>query len=470
LFRPVPLILTAGIALQACSPVGPNYATPRIELPASFVDGGSAELRDASRTAWWGAFGDPLLNEIVEIGLAQNLDILTATERIRTARAAMGRFGISEQFEGGVAAEGRRIETPSGTIIEQSGGAADAFFVFDLFGRYTRSRQGAAANLEAVQFDAGTVRLAYLAEVIDAYNSARYFQAAAGITRQAIDSRRQALDLVTRRADAGEATALEQAQARSLLATAEANLPILIGRYEENVFRIATLIAQPAAVVKSRMDPGRGQLRPRGGTVTGVPADVLRNRPDVRAAEREFAVATATVGVADAEALPSLSLSGFIAIGTEDTWSFGPTLFAPVLNQGVLQANRQVAQSNARQAELVWRNSVLNAVEDVQSAMALTRQWQTQVAAFGRAVEASSEVRDLSLRAFDEGATTFLDVIDAERVIVENQLQQAESIRSWTSSYVQLQVATGKGWLVGVDEIYVINRDGRAAATAAAFQ
>ena len=90
--------------------------------------------------------------------------------------------------------------------------------------------------------------------------------------------------------------------------------------------------------------------------------------------------------------------------------------------------------------------------------------------AIGRAVEASSEVRDLSLRAFDEGATTFLDVIDAERVIVENQLQQAEAIRDWTSSYVQLQVSTGKGWLVGVDEIYVINRNGRAAATAAAFQ
>jgi multidrug efflux system outer membrane protein len=201
-----------------------------------------------------------------------------------------------------------------------------------------------------------------------------------------------------------------------------------------------------------------------------VPADILRNRPDVRAAEREFAVATAAVGVADAEALPSLSLSGFIAIGTEDTWSFGPTLFAPVLNQGVLQANRQVAQSNARQSELVWRNSVLNAVEDVQSAMVLTRQWQSQVAAFGRAVAASSEVRDLSLRAFDEGATTFLDVIDAERVIVENQLQQAESIRAWTSSYVQLQVATGKGWLVGVDEIYVINRRGGAGAQIAAFE
>jgi multidrug efflux system outer membrane protein len=461
--RSFPYLLSAGLALQACSPVGPNYTEPRIELPATFVNGGSTALQDASRTVWWSSFNDPLLNDLVQIGLAQNLDIRAATERIRAARANIDRFGIPEQFDGGIAAEARRINTPGGEIIEQSGGTADAFFVFDLFGRFTRSRQGAVADLEAVQFDAGTVRLAFLAEVIDAYNEARYYQAAAGITRQSIASRRQTLDLVQRRADAGEATALEQAQARSLLATAEASLPILIGRYEENVFRIATLVAQPAALVKSRMDPARGQLRPRGGTATGIPADILRNRPDVRAAERNFAAATASVGVAEAETLPALSLSGFIAVGTDDTWSFGPTLFAPILNQPRLQANRRVAESNARQAELTWRSSVLNAVQDTQTALALTRQWQNQVAAFGRAVAASTEVLDLSSQAYDVGATTLLDVMDAERVIFENRLSQANAIRNWTSSYVQLQVGTGKGWLVGVNEIYVVNR-GRDAA------
>jgi multidrug efflux system outer membrane protein len=416
-------------------------------------------LQDASRTVWWTSFGDPLLNEIVEVGLKQNLDIQVAIERITAARAQLDRTGINSQFEGGISADARRIQPPNGPIIEPRGGTADAFWVLDLFGGATRARQGAAANLEAVQFDSGTVRLAFLAEVLDAYNEARYNQAAAGITRQAIASRRQTLELVERRSASGEGTALELAQARSTLATAEANLPIFIGRYQENVFRIATLIAQPGSLVLQRMNAGRAQLRPRGGTPVGVPADILRNRPDVRSAERTLASATAAVGVAEAQLLPSLTLDGTIAVGTSaTTWGFGPSLLLPILNQPVLQANRRVAESNARQAELVWRATVLDAVEDTQSALALVRQWANQTAAFQRAVTASAEVLDLSRQSYEIGGTTLLDVIDAERLIAENQLQLASALRNWTSSYVQLQVGTGKGWLVGVDQIYVVRR------------
>lgn len=456
--RSVVVFCCSAAVLQACSPVGPNYEAPRIELSQAFVNSSSEALRDSSRTAWWTSLGDPVLNELVDIGLRQNLDIRAATERIRAARANIDRSGIPQQAEGGITAEARRIDTPGGTIVEQSGITADAFFVLDMFGEFTRARQGAAANLEAVQFDAGTARLAYLAEIITAYNETRYFQAAAAITRQSIGSRRQTLDLVQRRADAGEATSLELAQARSLLATAEASLPILIGRYEENVFRIATLVAQPATLVKGRMDSVRGQLRPRGGTLVGVPADILRNRPDVRAAERNFAAATASVGVTEAQLLPRLTIDGSVTVGDNDSWGFGPSLILPLLNQPALQANRRVAESNARQAELVWRGAVLNAVEDTQSALALTRQWANQAAAFGRAVQASTEVLDLSRQAYDVGGATLLDVIDAERLIFENRLDMANAIRNWTSSYVQLQVGTGKGWLVGVDEIYVVNR------------
>jgi len=461
--RTVTILLSTVAVLQACSPVGPDYETPRIELSPTFLDASSQPLRDASRTAWWTSFGDPVLNELVDIGLRQNLDIRTATERIRAARANVDRFGIPQQAEGGITADARRIQTPGGTIIEESGLTADAFFVLDMFGEFTRSRQGAVANLEAVQFDAGTARLAYLAEILTAYNESRYFQAAASITRQSIASRRQTLDLVQRRADAGEATALELAQARSLLATAEASLPILIGRYEENVFRIATLVAQPADLVKRRMDSVRGQLRPRGRTPVGVPADILRNRPDVRAAERNFAAATAAVGVTEAQLLPRLTIDGSVIVGDNDSWGFGPSLIVPLLNQPVLQANKRVAQSNARQAELVWRSSVLNAVQDTQTGLALTRQWANQVAAFGRAVQASVEVQELSLQSYDVGGSTLLDVIDAERVIFENRLELANATRNWASSYVQLQVGTGKGWLVGVDEIYVVNRRPRVS-------
>lgn len=449
--------LAASTALVSCT-VGPDYKSPEIQLPARYVDGSSQVLSDASRTMWWTALGDPLLNEIVMTGLRQNLDVQASVQRIETARAALGRTGIAAQSAGGISLDQRRIQAPNGTISEPYGATADAIFFLDLFGEFTRGRQGATANLESVQFDSGAVRLAYTAEVIDAYNSARFFQASASITRSSIASRQRTLELVQQRAAADDATALELAQARALLATAQANLPILQGRYQENVFRIATLIAQPSGVVLGQMNRGGRQLRPRGSAAAGLPADVLRNRPDVRQAERDFAAATAAIGVAEAQLLPSLTIDGTITAGSIDTWGWGPALTLPVFNRGVLEANRKVAESRAKEAELIWRSSVLNAIEDTQSAIVLVRQWARQVSAFQRAVSASNEVLDLSQRSYDVGAATLLDVIDAERSVADNRLSLASSIRSWTSRYVQLQVGAGKGWLVGVDKVYVVRR------------
>lgn len=450
--------LVFSIFLGGCT-VGTNYTEPNIELPARYVDGGAKELSDASRLIWWQSFGDPVLNELVMRGLDQNIDIQTAVQRIETARAAVGLTGVAAQVNGGVSLESRRIERTDGSTVTASNSTADANFVFDLFGEFTRARQGAIANLEAVQFDSGSVRLAVIAEIIDAYNAARFFQESAAITRASIRSRRQVLDLVQRRATAEDATALEIAQTKALLATAEANLPILLGRYEESIFRIATLVVQPGSDILARMNAGRAQLRPRGNLEVGVPADVLRNRPDVRRAEREFARATASAGVAEAQLLPSLSLDGTVTVGDLDSWSFGPTLFLPLFNRAVLSANRDVALSRAEEAELLWRSVVLNAVEDVQSAQALVRRSAQQVAAFRRAVSASNDVLDLSQRSYDVGAATLLDIIDAEERVFDNRLALASAIRTWTSSYVQLQVGAGKGWLVGAKKVYIVKRE-----------
>lgn len=459
-FRSLFVALTTTTLIASCT-LGPDYIEPRIELPSRFVNGQSHALAEASTTAWWTAFGDPALNQLVDIGLRQNLDVLAAVQRIETAREFASGTGIPAQIDGGGSLDSRRIKGPNGQITEPNTATADATFVFDMFGRYRREREGALANLEATQFDAGTVRLAYIAEVIDAYNQARFFREAAAITRQSIASRRKSLGFVQRKAESGEATALEQAQARSLLATAQAGAPILQGRYEQNVFRLATLVAQPADLVFQHMKPSRAQLRPRSGTPTGVPADILRNRPDVRSAERAFAAATARIGVAEAELYPSLNLEGAVTGGSVDTWSFGPSLVLPVLRRPVLLANRRAAISSAKEAELVWRNTVLQAVEETQSSLALMRQWGRQVSAYRRATSAASDVQRLSQESYEIGGSSLLDVIDAERLSFENRLALATAIRDWTSSYVRLEVSTGKGWLVGVDKFYVVNRKDR---------
>ncbi|NNK77653.1 MAG: efflux transporter outer membrane subunit [Litoreibacter sp.] len=437
-------------SLASCTAIGPDYETPRIDLPTRFANSASQASLEAASEGWWGRLGDPLLNDFVKIGLSQNLSIKSALERIIDARSTVQRTGIPSQLDGGITGESFRTKEDDGTISETSGTTADAAFVFDLFGGAAREREQALANVDAAKFDVGTVRLAYLADLVNSYILARYYQAAASITRQTIESRRQTLDIVQRRRAADEATRLELAQAKSLLATAQASLPVLEANVDVNVFHIATLLAKPAAEVRARMLRGRAQPRPKGGMAAGIPADLLRNRPDVRFAERNLAAATAGVGIAKSRLYPSLRLLGSITTGTDETWTFGPSLSLPILNQPVLQSNVRTASSRVRQAELAWRNSVLTAVEETQAAISLTRSWRRQVGSLWTAVAAAREVHELSRESYKAGAVTLTDVLDAERSVAANRLAYSAGVRDWSSSWVQLQVSTGKGWLAGM--------------------
>ena len=290
------------------------------------------------------------------------------------------------------------------------------------------------------------MRLAYLADIADAYVNARYFQNAAWITRQAIQSRRAAFDLVTRQSAAGEATMLDEAQARALLRSAEASLPSLQANFEANVFRIATLLAEPAGPIMTRMTKGAGQPVPQRVAKNGTPADLLRNRPDIRAAERDLAAATAAIGVAEAQLYPSLQLSGFVNTGDDETWAFGPILRLPVLEQGVLRANRDGAKARAAEADLVWRSTVLRAVEEVQEACSSTRYWRRQVSAQRSAAQANNQVRELTKKSYEAGETVLTDVLDAERRSLDSQIALSGGLRDLSTSWIRLQVATGRGW------------------------
>ena len=223
-------------------------------------------------------------------------------------------------------------------------------------------------------------------------------------------------------------------------------LPMLQANFEASVFRIATLLAEPAGPILARMTQGAGQPTPNRGTATGTPADLLRNRPDIRAAERDLAAATAAIGVAEAELYPSLRLSGFVSEGDEEDWSFGPSLRLPVLNQGLLAARRNEAVARAEEAELIWRQEVLTAVEEVQTSDSALRYWRSQVGAQRAASDAAEEVRTLTRKTYEAGGTVLTDVLDAERRALDNRLVLMAGLRDLSKSWIQLQVATGRGW------------------------
>ncbi|MGI9368515.1 MAG: efflux transporter outer membrane subunit [Ruegeria sp.] len=433
---------------SGCAALGPDYTAPELDPPHKFVGGATEELFEASSLAWWKSFNDPALNDLVAIGLDQNLNVRTAMERIVAAQENTRLFGLAQQVDGNASLDARRRETSLGVIDETSSLNADAFFVFDLFGEFRRSREKSLAELKAAEFDAGTVKLAYLADVVTSYVLVRYYQLAAQITRETITSRRRTLNTARQRADAQEGTQLEVAQAESLLATAEASLPILVAQARVSTFRIATLLDLPTGTVADRLKQSRGIPGVKGGSESGIPADLLRNRPDIRAAERRLAAATAAVGVSEAQLYPSLHLTGSITAGQTDTWSFGPSLILPVFDQARRQVARNVALSTARQAELDHRLAYVSAIEEVQVALTLTHARSHQVGAYSKATSSAERVLNLARRSYEAGVVTIDDVLDAERTRLDNRLNLAQAQSEYAQAWIQQQVATGKGWAV----------------------
>ena len=441
----LPLLLLAGLA--ACT-VGPDYRAPGIGLMSRFAEGGAASDGEVALDRWWEGFGDPTLNALANRGLAQNLDIATAVERINQAQAALRATGAAALVTGNVGADTTRTKAQSGTIDTRSSGSVAAALVIDLFGGEARARQQAEAELEASELDVGTARLAFLSSLVGDYIDARYFQEATAITRALIDGRQQTYELVRRQRAAGLATDLDVLQARAILEQTRATLPAFEQGFHSSVYAIATLLAEPAQPLLATMQRDAAQPRPPAASEAGVPADLLRNRPDVRAAERDYAAAIAAIGIAEANLYPALDLSGVVTVGNPSSWSFGPSLVLPVLNQPLLRANRDQAISQARQAELAWRASVYSAVEDVQLQQGATERDRREVAAQQAATSTYRQARDLSRETYEAGTTTFLDLLDAERSAGTTALALAASIRGLANDWTALQVATGRGWAV----------------------
>jgi len=451
--------VTLVFPLIGCDLAPLDTTPPDVVVPASFASSSGPALREAATRVWWAALGDPILDDFVATGLSQNFDIRTALERIEAASAAARRAGVPEQLDGAATGDLRRRRNANGNVGNDGTVSANALYVFDIFGEFRSSQDQATAQLEVAELDVGVVRLAFLADVVDSYLNARFNQNAAAITRQSIASRRQTLDFVQQRFDAGEATRLELAQAQSLLATAQASLPSFEANFRVNVFRIAALIDQPPAEILARMSAGRAQPRPRGSMETGMPVDLLRNRPDVRRAEREFVAAAEGVGVAEAQLYPSLRLTGDVTVGDLPTvWSFGPSITVPLLSLPLRIANRDIALSRAREAELIYRQAVVQAIEDTEAAYSLTQFQRRQVNSFEIATRASGEVLELSKVSYEQGSITIIDLLDAERNVLSDRLDLARAVRDWSGSWVQLQVSTGKGWLAADDTLVVASQ------------
>ena len=466
--RPALQLLTTvllALLLAGCATVGPDYLPPEILTPGKWntdlKDGLSSEPADPQTLAsWWKTLDDPTLTNLIERAIEGNLDLKQARARVREARARRGiteadRFPIIDST-GSARYSRSSEETGSGETRDLYAVGFDASWELDLFGGVRRSIESAQAALEASEEDLGDVLVSLLAEVGLNYVEARTLQTRLTVAEENLKAQADTYEITVFRAEAGLTTALDVEQAKYNLEDTRSKIPTLRSSLEEAKNRLAVLLGnQPGAVHAEMSEPKPIPVTPLEIAV-GVPADVLRRRPDVRGAERELAAQTAQIGVATAELYPKFSLLGSIGLEAlsfgklfsagSRTYGVGPSFSWNIFDAGAIRKNIEVQNALQEQTLIQYEATILTALEDVQNALVAYAEEQERRQSLMSATKAAQIAVDLSVHQYSSGLMDFRDVLDAQRSLLSFQDQLAGSDGTVTSNMIRLYKALGGGW------------------------
>jgi len=285
------LALTAAV-LSSCM-VGPNYKPPHASLPAHYSEAARKPADELPLKPWWQAFKDKRLNALVDEGMNENLGVRAALERITEAQANVVIAGAGALPQVDTAAAATVAGASKGRTTTTLTAGLGASWLLDFFGQYRRAKESAAASLDAAYENIGVARLAFFSDLTQSYVDLRFNQESIAITRKNLASRRETLKLVTDLRNSGAASRLDVIQAEGLVNQTLSQIPGLDANFHQAANHIATLLAVPAATMTDSLSHGFGQPVPRYSAEVGIPADLIRNRPDIRRAERLLAAATA---------------------------------------------------------------------------------------------------------------------------------------------------------------------------------
>lgn len=453
------LLIGAVVGLSACA-AGPDYRR-RTAADLGVPEGWSVNAapgRD-DLTQWWRTFDDPILTQLIEQAATSNLDLAQAVARLRQAREAlvMSRSDLFPSF--GASADYSRTETARGSSTRAGGPNSysvglDASWQIDLFGGASSGVRAGRADLEAAGFDHASVLLSVESEVARNYVLARAYQAQLENARASLAIQRDNLEIADFRVQAGLVSSLDLEQARASAAQTAAAIPQVEQQYNAAVSRLGVLTGQAPGALKPLLQETRRIPRGPDTIGAGIPADILRQRPDVRAAERSLAAATAEIGVARAQLFPSLGIGGNIGTSAGTVKALFDTitgnLFATI-SQTIFDAGRRGAQVRSSRAAAegafaAYRLTVLQALEDVENAVVAFDAAQERERQYGTAYDAALASAQLARSQYRSGLTDFttLNAQEASLISARNGLVQARSDRA--TALVALYGALGGGW------------------------
>jgi len=471
---PVILAIATTTFLAACS-VGPAYVTPQLASPHAFmaapaIDTDAGHATRVDLVHWWQSFDDPLLASLVDRALAQNLDLQQASARVAQARAALRNASAqllpAGQISGQASENYQSLESPQGRIASALPGYEreaqnyelnlGAGWELDIFGGKDAARDAARADWQASTAAAVAARLAIAAQTADTYVAIRSLQARLAVARDQQQIQQQLVDLVGLQYHKGVAPELQLRQVEGALAQVKASVPELEQNLDSAMNALDVLLGQQPGSTRPELAivapiPGVPAVSTAGG-----PAALLRRRPDIIAAERTLAASHARIGVALSEYYPKFSLSGLLgsaAIGAGGLFSGGAMQASGALGLrwrlfdfGRVDAEIAAARGGNAEALAHYRLTVLRASEDVENAFSALIKQEARAQMLDEGVAALARARSSSFAAYKGGVSSLLDVLDADRRLLESRDADIQAKAAAARAAITSFRALGGGW------------------------
>lgn len=449
------------LALSGCASVGPDYVQPDLKAPSQWQAGSDAAHADPARLAqWWRQFDDPLLTELIASALKNNLDLRLAQARLRESRlrGELAVAGLSPSVDASASAARSQGSAETGTGMARNTFSVgfDARWEADIFGGQRRAIEAAQADAQGREASLQDTQVSLAAEVARNYLDLRSAQLRLKIARENLASQSETLQLTAWREQAGLTSTLEVEQARASVEQTRAQIPVLETGLSGAEYRLAVLLGETPGTLHAQLATHQAVPAAPAPLAVTIPADTLRQRPDVRAAERALAAATARIGQAEAARYPSLTLSGSIGLdalavdaltgGNALSRSVAAGLVGPIFDGGRLRKQVEIQTAVRDQTAISLEQTVLGALEEVENALVALAKGRERQAALLEATRAARAAATLAHQRYASGIIDFQTVLTTERTALTLEDSLAQARASTTQALIQLYKALGGGW------------------------
>jgi multidrug efflux system outer membrane protein len=446
--------------------VGPDYFRPAVETPPAWrvTD---QDAKDLANTAWWEQFNDPVLNELVTTALRENKDLKIASARIDEF---LGRYGVTRsqlfpQLGAGYEVSKQKNTLPGSTekgIYNTYGAALGSSWEIDLWGKIRRQSEAAQALVLGSEEGKQGVILTLVSSVAGSYLELRSQDRQLEITNSTATSRGASYKIFQDRYAGGVISKLELSQNRSQYEEALASVPAFEKTIAQQENALSVLLGRnPGPILRGRTISDLSLP----AIPEGLPSSLLERRPDIREAEQQLIAANAQIGAAKAAYFPTISLTGIAGVasgglsnlfsGSSRVWQYGAAVNLPIFTAGGLAGQLQVAEAQQQQALFAYQKAIQNAFREVNDALIDQEKTRVQLAAQRRQVASLQEYADTALLRYDNGYTSYIEVLDAQRSLFNAELAYTQTQQALLQAMVNLYKAMGGGWMTEAEKLAV---------------